>query len=118
MPRAKLPRRPAVDPPNAWDVHVMEGPDAEEIMKLLDELSRLAESDARADTQSRFRMTRRNNIWARLATLGVTMSRMKRAYAVDGVPRVSHVTIMRTLQKMGVTDRYPQTEQTEPEEPT
>lgn len=79
MPRAKA--LPVPDPPNTWDADLIEeGPNRHEIAELLEETTDIALSD----WKWRALVRRRMDIWLRLRALGVTTSRMARAYAVNG----------------------------------
>lgn len=72
---------PVPDPPNAWDIDIIEeGPDRMEIAQLLEETTEIAVVDWKWQRLFRRRMV----IWLRLRELGVTHSRMARAYAVNG----------------------------------
>lgn len=99
MPRPKIKGKgqPAPDPPNAWDTKIIEGPDWREIQDLLEETTQIAE----ADWTFRELKKRLPAIWLRLSELGVTIGRMVRAYAIDGKPIITHVTILKILQKHG-----------------
>lgn len=90
--------KPKADPPNAWDTATLEGKDWPEITDLLEETTEIAE----VDWAYRHLIPRRNEIWARLARLGITQGRMRRAYAIDGTPITSHVAILSVLKKLGV----------------
>lgn len=90
--------QPAPEPPNAWDSAVVSGPDAVEIASLLDELTEIAE----VEWSFRHLVKRRNEIFIRLRLLGVTLGRMTRAYAIDGKPIITHVSILPMLRRAGV----------------
>lgn len=88
MPRAKP--LPVPDPPNTRDADLIEeGPDRLEIAELLEETTDIA----LADWKFRKLMSRRMDIWLRLRELGVTTSRMARAYAVNGRSIISATAI-------------------------
>ncbi len=85
--------QPAPEPPNAQDTEIIEGPHRMEIAEKLDDLTAIAE----IDWQYRHVIPHRNAIFVALAALGVTQGRMKRAYAIDGTPIITHVGIVNIL---------------------
>jgi hypothetical protein len=71
--------RAVPDPPNAWDLDLIEGENGIEIAELLEETTEIAVKD----WEWRRLMKRRNKLWLQLRELGVTQTRMARAYAVN-----------------------------------
>lgn len=90
--------QPAPDPPNAWDLSAVEGPNWRHIQELLEETTEIAE----VDWAWRHLRLRRDRIWAELANLGITQGRMQRAYAINGKPITSHVAILNVLKRLGI----------------
>jgi hypothetical protein len=64
------------------DEEAVNGPNADEIASLLTELGQIA----KVDLLWRSKLKRRDAIWVRLRTLGVTQARMCSNYAVNGKP--------------------------------
>lgn len=90
------------DPPNAWDMRVLDGDDAEEIALLLSELAMIAE----VDWAWRHLHKRRDDVFVRLATLGITVGRMQRNYAIDGKTIISHPSVGSVLRRYGIEPGY------------
>jgi len=88
---------PVPNPTNTRDAAVVEeGPDREEIAKLLDKLSRIAYTDYR------WRLLRieRKKVFERLDELGVTLFRMVRVYSVGGKSIITHVGILSAMGRL------------------
>lgn len=97
-PRSAKPL-PAPDPRNTWDADIIEeGPDRMEIALLLEESTEIAVYE----WTWRKLYDRRMEIWLRLRDLGITTSRMARAYAVNGKSIITPTAITLAFRRHDV----------------
>lgn len=111
---------PLPDPVGAWDVGVIEGPNAERIQTLLEESGRIAAiawQKQKSTKELKEQWPRLVDIWAELRYYGVTVARMVRAFTIDGEALTAHPHISRALRDRGVYDPTPHRGPPNPDDP-